>query len=101
MVTDEAGFDILAGSDESTAPSALYTERAFVLSRGFVKTFLTNLPAGMTDVAEWIYISRHGSRFLDTIIEEAEVLLAAESQDAPRKGFAMLRLGDRGTELRD
>ena len=73
--TDEAGFDVLAGTDESTTTSALYTERAYVLSRGFVQPFFEKDPAGMSDIRHWMYISTDGPRLIDPIYEEAKVIL--------------------------
>ena len=87
--TDEAGFDVLANTDESSTPSALYTERAFVLSRGFVHHALSSKPGGVTDVVEWLYdkpaMERAGPWLLRSVIEEARARIAVRGDGAVGK----------------
>ena len=52
---NEAGFDALIGSEESLVNSALYSERAFVMARGFVAYVTLHEIAGLEDVIEWLY----------------------------------------------
>ena len=99
--TDEAGFEMLAGTEESVTSSGFYTERAFVLSRGFVHAVLFKRPGGITDIANWLYVSKQGPRYLETIIREALALLPGllgeETMDDPtlerwRPAHSMTRL---------
>ena len=77
MVVDEAGFDVLIGSAESQVPSALYSEKAYVLSKDFIKTALTNAPHGLADIIQWLYLpSRPGPRLLLRILDDLKCLLA-------------------------
>ena len=77
-LTDEAGFEVLAGTSDTSTNSAQYTERAFVLSRGFVQALFDKRPGGLDDIAQWTYLSQHGPKLLQTIIQEAKALLPAD-----------------------
>ena len=87
--TDEAGFEVLAGKSESATSSAQYSERAFILSRGFVQGLLEKGPAGMHDVLEWLYLSKDGPQLLTTVITQAKALLRADpiESDSASLGF--------------
>ncbi|KAL8793027.1 MAG: hypothetical protein Q9195_004338 [Heterodermia aff. obscurata] len=78
---NEAGFEILANTPDSVTTSAQYTERAFVLSRGFVQALFEKRPGGFDDVADWMYISRKGPRLLETVVGEARALLQRKKED--------------------
>ena len=65
------------GSAESQVPSALYSEKVYVMSKGFIKTALTNAPLGLADVIQWLYLpSKPGPRLLRRILDDAKNLLA-------------------------
>lgn len=99
---NEAGFDVLIGSAESQVPSALYSEKVYVMSKGFVKTALTHPPQGLTDVVQWLYLSSQpGPRLLRRILDDAKLLLAdtqssrvggGASQEADERGFSRANL---------
>lgn len=74
---DEAGFDVLIGSDDSQVPSRLYTEKVYILSKLFIKTALTNPSCGLEDVIKWLYLtsSEPGPRLLRRVVEDSEALL--------------------------
>ncbi|KAL8916017.1 MAG: hypothetical protein Q9172_006504 [Xanthocarpia lactea] len=77
---NEAGFEALQGTIESNHTSAVYSERAFVLSRGFVAKALQSLPAGCASIIEWLYLpSRNGPSLLRIVVEDCQRLL---QQDA-------------------
>lgn len=74
---DEAGFDVLIGSAESQVPSALYSEKVYVMSKGFIKTALTTVPQGLADVVRWLYLpSQPGPHLLRRVIDDSKNLLA-------------------------
>ena len=74
---DEAGFDVLIGSAESQVPSALYSEKVYVMSRGFIKTALTAAPHGLADVIHWLYLSsQSGPHLLRRVLDDSKRLLA-------------------------
>ena len=76
-MVDEAGFDALVGSEESRLSSRLYSERALVMSKGFVAYALSHQVAGLDDIIKWLYLSRtaEGPRLLEKIVEESRILL--------------------------
>ena len=74
---DEAGFDVLIGSAESQVPSSLYSEKAYVMSKGFIKTALTTPPHGLADVVQWLYLtSQPGPQLLRRVVNDSKKLLA-------------------------
>ncbi|KAL8986284.1 MAG: hypothetical protein Q9177_004218 [Variospora cf. flavescens] len=75
---NEAGYEALQGTAKSKHTSALYSEKAFVLSRGFVTRALEDLPAGVADVVQWLYLpAPHGPCMLHTIAEDCNIILQA------------------------
>ncbi|KAL9613995.1 MAG: hypothetical protein Q9167_001475 [Letrouitia subvulpina] len=71
---NEAGFEALVGTEESKMTSQIYSERAFVLSRGFVKTALQKGVQGMEDVIKWLYLDESGPGMLGLVIGECKIL---------------------------
>lgn len=78
--TDEAGFEALQGTAQSKPTSAVYSEKAYVLSRGFVAKALQCLPAGCEDIIEWLYLpSRNGPSLLRTIMNDCQRFLEQDT----------------------
>lgn len=71
---NEAGFEALVGTEESKMTSQIYSERAFVLSRGFIKTALQKGVPGMEDVIYWLYLDESGPGMLGLVIGECKIL---------------------------
>ena len=69
---DEAGFDVLVGSEDSLVPSRMYSEKSFVMAKGFIKTALSNTPRGLIDVVHWLYRAHSGPRLLDRVVRECQ-----------------------------
>jgi ubiquitin-conjugating enzyme E2 O len=71
---DEAGFDVLMGAEEAIINSALYTEKAFVLARGFVKHVLIHPVQGLEDVIRFLYLPDQdgGSNLLQEVIQQCK-----------------------------
>ena len=79
LSTDEAGFDVLKGSEESRIPSALYNEKVYVISKGFIKKALTSPLQGVDDIINWLYSSREdGPRLLQRVVEDSRLLVSDE-----------------------
>ena len=57
-------------------PSRLYSEKAYVLSRGFVRRALEVPPQGLEEDLAWFYRQRG---HLDKVIKDAETLIARSS----------------------
>ena len=64
------------GTPESSVPSTLYSEKAYVLSKGFIKRALSAPPQGLEDVTHWLYISGDGPRLLRRVIDDCKRLQA-------------------------
>ena len=58
-------------------PSALYSEKVYVMSKAFIKTALTLTPPGLVDVVHWLYLPSHsGPHLLRRVIDDSRKLLA-------------------------
>ena len=92
--SDEAGFEVLANTDESRTTSAMYTERAYILARGFVERALTTNPGGITDIIQWLYReSPAGGRspeLLKKVIEGAKARISSVEECKDWVGEGML-----------
>ncbi|KAL8734382.1 MAG: hypothetical protein Q9166_001580 [cf. Caloplaca sp. 2 TL-2023] len=76
---NEAGFEALQGTAQSKPTSAVYSEKAFVLSRGFVATALKSLPAGCADIIEWLYLpDKFGPCVLRDVVRDCQRFLQQE-----------------------
>lgn len=94
MIThsDEAGFNVYEGSREASLSSQLYSEKAFILARGFVEHALRHNIQGFEDVIDWLYISSNdddsestfqsGPQLLKAVVIKArEVISRSESNE--------------------
>ena len=73
------------GAEETILNSALYTEKAFVLSRGFVKHALTHPIQGLEDVVRSIYLPERegGSNLLHEVIQQCkDIIIRSEDKQA-------------------
>ena len=101
-MADEAGFDVLIGSEEAQLPSAMYSERVSVMSKVFVKTALTNPPHGLADIIQWLYLSSQpGPNLLLRVFDDSRRLLdnnttvnadGSDSGGMGERGFTGARL---------
>ena len=83
LSADEAGFDILKGSEEARIPSALYNEKVYVMSKGFIKKALTSPLQGVDDIIKWLYSSREdGPKLLQRVVEDSRLLISDEQVDS-------------------
>ncbi|KAL8995224.1 MAG: hypothetical protein Q9169_004988 [Polycauliona sp. 2 TL-2023] len=89
---NEAGFEALQGTAQSKPTSAIYSEKAFVLSRGFVDTALKSHPDGCDDIIKWLYLpSYNGPALLLTIVSDCQEFL----QQGPDAMISEDALGER------
>ena len=77
---NEAGFDVLIGTEENRTASAQYTEKAFVMAKRFVASALELRSglrlSGFEDILKWLYLpSGEGPNLLQLIIQESKALL--------------------------
>ncbi|KAI5798054.1 hypothetical protein DFH27DRAFT_98376 [Peziza echinospora] len=59
---NEAGFGIYVNTEEAILNSLLYSEKAYILARGFIKRVLTRPVAGFEDEIRWLYLPECESR---------------------------------------
>ena len=77
MSTDEAGFDVLIGSDEARVLSALYNEKAYIMSKNFIKTAFLSRVQGLDSIINWLYLDQaNGPRLLRRVVEDARALIS-------------------------
>ena len=77
LSADEAGFEVLVGSEAARIPSALYNEKVYVMSKGFIKKALTSPLQGMGDIIHWLYSSQEeGPKLLRRTAEDARSLVS-------------------------
>ena len=69
---DEAGFEPLIDTPDSFVPSALYSEKAYILSKAFIKTALSAPPGGLEDVIDWLYKNDQGPQLLEQVIADCK-----------------------------
>lgn len=69
---DEAGFEALINTPDSFIPSTLYSEKAYILSKGFIKTALSAPPGDLGDVIDWLYKNEQGPQLLDKVIADCK-----------------------------
>ena len=91
------------GSDDTRVSSRIYSEKAFVVAKGFVKAALSNPPGGLLDVVDWLYRVQSGPRLLDQIIRDCRKLserpLAASPAQPPEDNA--MPLDDDSTTMED
>ena len=77
LSADEAGFEVLVGSEEARIPSALYNEKVYVISKGFIKKALMSPLQGLTHIIHWLYLSQEeGPKLLRRTVEDARSLIS-------------------------
>lgn len=77
---NEAGYEVLSVQDTAVA-SANYSERAFVLTRGFISHVLNNTVQGLEQEIRWLYLGP--PRFLDLALAQAQsIVTVSEGVDS-------------------
>ncbi|KAG8528240.1 uncharacterized protein KY384_007157 [Bacidia gigantensis] len=71
---NEAGYEALVNTPDSRLPSALYNEKAYVMSKNFVKVALMTPPSGLEAVVQWLYVDIEGPELLRRIIDDCQRL---------------------------
>ncbi|EJU00013.1 hypothetical protein DACRYDRAFT_23552 [Dacryopinax primogenitus] len=74
----EPAYEKLRGTQEAEVSSRLYSEKAYVLSRGFVRHALEQLPGGLENEVQWHYYDRH---VLAKVIRDANELISKSEQE--------------------
>ena len=81
---NEAGFEGYENDKAYTRESEQYSEKAFVMARGFVKHALLRPPGGLEDILAWLYLPRDSGTstksLLEIVIERGRLLLDRSDQ---------------------
>lgn len=76
---NEAGFEGYEHDKAYTREAEQYSEKAFVMARGFVKYALQRPPGGVKDILAWLYLPRDTTdaknSLLGTIIQRSRLLI--------------------------
>jgi len=83
---NEAGFATHIGLDEASVNERLYSERAYFLSRGFVKYALENVVEGLESEIRHIYTDKDGPELAKLVIEDGKQVIARSEVDGEDDG---------------
>lgn len=94
--TDEAGFGVYVGAKEAALNSTLYSEKAYILARGFVKRVLQRPIQGFEEEIKWLYLpgQEGGPGLLKEVVKKAQEVVKRSS--TPREGETELEVGSEG-----
>ncbi|KAI0348532.1 hypothetical protein BDW22DRAFT_1366335 [Trametopsis cervina] len=81
----EPAYEKLRGTEEGMVNSRLYSEKAYVLSRGFVRRALEIPLGGLESEVKWMYY-RHGK--LEKVVRDARALIDKSKIPAEDKGLS-------------
>ena len=73
---NEAGFTTHIGLDEASVNERLYSERAYFLSRGFVKWALENAVEGLEEEVRYLYTDTDGPQLAKLVIADGKKVIA-------------------------
>ncbi|KZV83155.1 hypothetical protein EXIGLDRAFT_684160 [Exidia glandulosa HHB12029] len=90
----EPAYDKLRGTVEGTVNSRLYSERAYVLSRGFIRRALEIPLSGLEEEIHWLYYKRG---MLEKVLRDARALIekskdATDEVEVPSSGVEELAI---------
>jgi len=74
----EPAYEKLRGTQEAEVSSRLYSEKAYVLSRGFVRHALEQLPGGLENEVQWHYYDKG---VLAKVISDASELISKSERE--------------------
>ncbi|RVX73788.1 hypothetical protein B0A52_02678 [Exophiala mesophila] len=89
---NEAGFEGFEHDIKYTVESELYSEKAYLMARRFVKHALTQPPSGLEDVIAFRYLSKDGNghSLLETVIERGRQLIQASENARQEKDTRLM-----------
>jgi ubiquitin-conjugating enzyme E2 O len=85
---NEAGFETYGKDKVYSLESQQYSEKAYVMARGFTKYALLKAPSGLEDVLAWLYVcssengtdSQESPRLLLKVIQRAKLLMKRSAE---------------------
>jgi ubiquitin-conjugating enzyme E2 O len=100
---NEAGYASHIGLDEASVNERLYSERAYFLSRGFVKYALENAVEGLDREIKYLYTDQDGPQLAKSVIEDGNQVIAnsqvAGDDDGEWKRGRVTRVSRGGLEV--
>ena len=83
--------------------SDLYSEKALVMSKGFIAHALSHNIAGVDDILSWLYLSESGGpKLLERVVEDCQKLLqSSRASDRLGKGSSGVVMGGRDDAARE
>lgn len=95
---NEAGYEALVGTEATKRPSALYSERISLRSKGFLITAMTapiDAPGltGLVDVVRWLYVHPDGPKLLETTVKNVEEMLQRSDGTSEPDGLTVMSKG--------
>jgi ubiquitin-conjugating enzyme E2 O len=102
---NEAGFEGYEADKAYTRESEQYSEKAFVMARGFVKHALLRPPGGLEDILAWLYlphdINQPLKSLLGTVIQRGRRLLEKSDEARAAEEYSLMDAqGDKGDETK-
>ncbi len=86
IFADEAGSDVLVGSEESRLPSILYNEKVYVMSKVFIEKAIKDPAQGFKEIIASLYLFSRGPRLLRRVVMDTRMLLPESSSTEALKG---------------
>jgi ubiquitin-conjugating enzyme E2 O len=88
---NEAGYDVLVGSDEAVVPSRQYSEWVYFNSREYIKHMMDYNYEPFNEVADWLYQSNNpdAPKLLPRSIEAIKDILGFEGREQQLRGSLM------------
>jgi ubiquitin-conjugating enzyme E2 O len=83
---NEAGFGAQVGLEDASVNERLYSERAYFLSRGFVKYALENPVEGLDEELKYLYTDKDGPQLAKNVIEDGRRVISHSELDLPDDG---------------
>jgi len=85
---NEAGYEVLVGSEQSMLPSAQYSERIYFQSRGFIEHALQLMPTPFADVLSWLYLdqSNQAPKMIEKAIDALNEIVADNGKGNVKRG---------------
>lgn len=74
------------GLEDASVNERLYSERAYFLSRGFVKYALENPVEGLEKEVRYLYTDKDGPHLAKSVIEDGRRVIANSEIDQPDDG---------------
>ena len=88
---NEAGYDVLVGSDEAVVPSRQYSEWVYFNSREYIKNMMDYNHEPFNEVADWLYQCKDtdAPKLLSRSIEAIKDILGSDGREQQLRGSLM------------